>query len=276
MTALVPHPDYEALRADLRRLQDELSHAFAELEHLQTQTRPYLLALYQQKIGHAELACLREQCKVEWLRRFIEHVQAARNRGESPVIEHVEAELSGELSAYWTRLRESAAKVEAAQKLLGNLMTKEESREFRHLYTKLVKRLHPDVNPSLTDRERLFWRRVQRAYETRDMAELRAIWQAIETVPAAAEPDLIDELRRRHQRLLDEIGRVRARLEELERQPPFDMRDKLTDEAWVRDRLAQVESMRSGHAERVTFLLAQVRTLVGEAYNGFELQFSSY
>jgi hypothetical protein len=276
MTALVPHPEYEALRADLRRLQDELSHAFAELEHLQTQTRPYLLALYQQKIGHAELACLREQCKVEWLRRFIEHVQAARNRGESPVIEHVEAELSGELSAYWTRLRESAAKVEAAQKLLGNLKTKEESREFRHLYFKLVKRLHPDVNPSLTDRERLFWRRVQRAYETVDVAELRAIWQAIETLPVAEEPDLIDELRRRHQRLLDEIGRVRARLEELERQPPFDMRDKLTDEAWVRDRLAQVESMRSGHAERVTFLLAQVRTLVGEAYNGFELQFSSY
>ena len=275
MTELIPHPDYDALREDSRRLQDELSYALAELDQMQTQTRPYLLALYQQKIGRFEWRCLREQCKAEWLRRFIESVQAARNRGASPAIEQIEAALQQELAAYWTKLGEAAAKVEAAQRLLGNLMSPEQSREFRKLYYQLVKRLHPDVNPSLSDREQLFWRRTQQAYEAGDMEELRAIWQGVEALPAGAEPSRLEDLRRRRQRLLEEIARVRTRLEELERQPPFDLRDKLTDEEWVRSQLEQIETLRHGHAERVQFLWAQLLTMVGDSYDGLELQFGS-
>jgi hypothetical protein len=275
VTELVENPEYEALQEETLRLQSELAHALAELDQWQTQTRPYLYALYQHKIGHVELSCFRVQCKAEWLRRFIEHVQAARNRGATPIIEHIEAELQSELSEYWTGLREAAAKLEAAQRLLGGLMSPEESLEFRRLYYRLVKRLHPDVNPSLTAREQLFWRRVQSAHEAGDLAGLRAIWQGVEVLPAGNEPGRIDDLRGRRQRLLDEIGRVRARLADLERQPPFDLRDKLTDDAWVQGRLAQIAVTRSGHEERVRFLGAQMRTLIGDSYDGLELQFGA-
>jgi len=64
-------------------------------------------------------------------------VQAARNRGAAPAMEHIEAALQAEMEDYWTRLREGAASVEAAQCRLGALMTPEEGREFRQIYYKV-------------------------------------------------------------------------------------------------------------------------------------------
>lgn len=179
MTDLIANPEYESLCKEIQSLQSELSHALAELDQLQTKTRPYLLALYHEKLGQAELACLREQCKTEWLRRYMEHVQAARNKGMTPLVEHIEAALQQELENYWAELRDTASKIEAAHRFMGSLMKPAESREFRQLYLRLVKRLHPDINPGLGDRERLFWRRVQEAYSAGDIEELRSLWQSV-------------------------------------------------------------------------------------------------
>jgi hypothetical protein len=276
MTRVVQHPECAALQEEIRGLREELASALAEIDALHTQAKPYLLALYQQKLGAAELECLRMQCRAEWLRRYIEGVQAARNRGKPVVTEAIEAGLRQELDGFWQRLRDSAEKLEAARNLLGHLMTPGDAAEFRKLYRGLVKRLHPDLNPQVGDRERLMWRRVQAAYTAGDLAEMRMLAAAVER-PEASEsaPSGLDALREVRQRLLARIRDSRERIESIEKQPPFDLKVRLADDAWVEQRRREIAVQQAQWAERIKGYEAHLGVLLGGQHGGFGFGFSA-
>jgi hypothetical protein len=269
----IQHPEYTALLNELRCLQDELAHALGELDHLLTAVRPYLLALYQQTIGAAELDALRIHCKSEWMRRFAERIRAARNRAEPILIEHIEAALHAEMASFWSGLHDAAAKVNAAQHLLGNLMQPKDAQAFRSLYYRLVKRLHPDVNPDVGPREKLLWQRVQQAYQDRDMQALEVVWQSIETMPEPTAPGVLDTLQDRKTRLLDQLQRVQQRMDSLAAESPFDLREKLEDKDWVQARLEEIAVSRRQSEERLGHYRQELHLLMGDKTNGIEQLF---
>jgi len=269
----IQHPKYTALLNELRCLQDELAHALGELDHLLTAVRPYLLALYQQTIGAAELDALRIHCKAEWMRRFAERIRAARNRAEPILIEHIEAALHTEMESFWSGLHDAAAKVDAAQHLLGNLMQPKDAQAFRSLYYRLVKRLHPDVNPDVGPREKLLWQRVQQAYQDRDMQALEVVWQSIETMPEPTAPGVMDTLQDRITRLLDQLQRVQQRMDSLAAESPFDLREKLEDKDWVQARLEEIAVSRQQSEERLVYYRQELHLLMGDKANGIEQLF---
>lgn len=276
MSELTVHPEATALIAEIEHLRDELATALADLERLHTIDRPYLLALYQQKVGAAELECLKAQCRAEWLRRYVEHVQAAKNRGQTPQTEHIEAALQQELSGFWDRLRESADKVTAAQKLMSHLMTPEQTTKLKQLYRQLVKRLHPDVNPEQGDREKLLWRQTQQAYTDGDLDALRTVQVALKALPAdAASPTALEGLKAQKIQLLARIRSVREKFEALERTPPYSLKANLMDEAWVSARQAEIETQRQQWLAKAAQLELHLGLLLGDQKYGFLIEFSA-
>ena len=131
--------------------------------------------MYQTKIGVWELRLLQAQFTVARLRRQIELAQASINRGERPDLIAIECALEQEFQAWVTKLEETARRIQDAEERLKHLLSPEEDRELKKLYYALVKRLHPDVNPNLTEDQRRLWMRAQSAYEAGDLSELRAL-----------------------------------------------------------------------------------------------------
>ena len=248
------HPEHRALLDENALLREELAHLLTEEHDLVHLVKPNLLALYQKKIGAWELRGLQAQVAAMGARRRLEMAQAAVNQGRKPDLGEIDGLLELELLEWQQKIQEAAERLASAEHRLGHLLTAVEDRELKKLYYALVKKLHPDVNPDLTDDQRRLWLRVQAAYEHSDVQELRALSLLAERpclLPTTSAG--LDTLRRDRATLETQIAAMLKGIEQLESQPPFTLRQQLADEAWLAERrqeietrIAQFETLRSG------------------------------
>lgn len=88
--------------------------------------------------------------------------------------------------------------------------------KIKRLYRKIVKRLHPDVHPNLTEHEKELWNRAVKAQQEGDLAQLEKIWDELSGMDAPEDVfDDTPEGRVKLRELLEKL-KVRLRLLELE------------------------------------------------------------
>jgi hypothetical protein len=238
---LVLHPEIQQLTDVNALLREEFVNLLTEAEDLIHTIKPNLLALYQTKIGVWELRLLQSQFTVARVRRQIELAQASINRGERPNLIAIECALEQEFLAWVTKLEEASHRIEAAENRLKHLLSPEDDRELKMSYYALVKRLHPDVNPNLTEDQRRLWLRAQSAYDAGDLPELRALALLAEKTAAIPPSKSLDNLRRDQKVLEEQIATMLEKVEKVESQPPFTLRRQLADETWLTTRRQDIE-----------------------------------
>jgi hypothetical protein len=238
---LVLHPEIQQLTDENALLREEFVNLLTEAEDLIHTIKPNLLALYQTKIGVWELRLLQSQFTVARVRRQIELAQASINRGERPNLIAIECALEQEFLAWVTKLEEASHRIEAAENRLKHLLSPEDDRELKMSYYALVKRLHPDVNPNLTEDQRRLWLRAQSAYDAGDLPELRALALLAEKTAAIPPSKSLDNLRRDQKVLEEQIATMLEKVEKVESQPPFTLRRQLADETWLTTRRQDIE-----------------------------------
>lgn len=267
------HPEAQRLAAENDLLREELATLLAEAHDLVHTTRPNLIALYQTKLGAWELRLLRVQCAVARLRREIELIQASLNRSERPNLVAINGQLELEFLQWQQKVQDAGRQIQAAEARLQHLLPPEQDRELKRLYHALVKRLHPDVAPSLTADQKRLWQRVQTGYERGDLTELRALALLAEAdghVPAPGRS--LDTLRADRAILEQQIQALLAQIASILRQPPFTEQALLEDEAGLSARrqaielqIEQVETQRAAlEAHLNTLLPADRGTFFGQ------------
>ena len=239
---LVLHPEIQQITDENALLREEFVSLLTEAEDLIHTVRPNLLALYQTKIGVWELRLLQAKFTVARVRRQIELAQASINRGERPDLIAIECALEVEFLEWVTKLEEAAQRIQEAENRLKRLLSPEDDRELKKLYYALVKRLHPDVNPNVTEDQRRLWSRAQSAYEAGDLPELRALALLAEKSASVPPSKSLDSLRRDQKILEEQIATALKRVEQVESQPPFTLRRKLEDEAWLTTRRQEIDA----------------------------------
>ncbi len=242
-SALDLHPEHRALLDENALLREELAHLLTEEHDLAHLVKPNLLALYQKKIGAWELRGLHAQVAAARARRRLEMAQAAVNQGRKPDLTEIEGHLELEFLAWQIKIREATQQLADAGHRLEHLLPDAEDRELKKLYYALVKKLHPDVNPDVSEDGCRLWQRVQAAYQHSDMQELRALaLLADQFGPIAPPPATLDTLRRDRATLQTQITALLKRIEQIESQPPFTQRPQLADEAWLAQRRQEIEA----------------------------------
>jgi len=267
-TTPILHPETQRLTDENALLREELTGLLTEAEQLVGVVKPNLLALYQTPIGVWELRLLQAQCATARLRREVELIQASLNRGEPPDLRAIEGELELEFLR-WQQVREAAERVQAAEHRLQHLLPPEADRELKKLYYALVKRLHPDVNPHLSEAQHTLWRRVQSAYAASDVDELRALALLAERA-GAAPPSAkgLEALRAERATLSRQITEQRARIEKIQSQPPFTLRAQLDDETWLTARRDELEQQFAQSQTQRAALAAHRQKLLLGGFHG--------
>lgn len=246
--ALILHPEIQALLTDCAALRDQLARLIAEHDLLVCTVGPNLEAEYQAQIGRYELERFRADLAVRRLRRTLELLQAAINRMEPITRQQVETQLAREYADWERQVRELAAQLRRAENRLASLAGPEDSAEIRRLYRLLARRLHPDVNPALTQSDRTLWLRVAEAYGKGDLETLRAIVLITHDAPVQPFDDQTgaedarvvlhqqrDQLRAHIRRMLDEMAALKTRF-------PFTEQDRLADPVWVAQRQTAIQA----------------------------------
>ena len=232
--ALTLHPAHAALAAEVAALRDELASLLAEVDELLEFVRPNLLALYQVRLGPAELELLAARYELARVKRAIDLGQAALNAGRKPDPARIEETLAREAAEWTERLDAAAKKLKAAAEHLKGLLSKEESAELRKLYLVLVKKLHPDLHPDLSDDERKLWHKVQEANRLNDLPGMRALVDLTEGEIAPKATPAVDVLGHEKEILAKHVETQRKKIAAIRAEPPFTLERELNDEAWVK------------------------------------------
>ena len=240
MTVPILHPEIQELRDEITLLRDDLADLLTESHSLVHIVKPNLLALYQTKIGAWELELLRTQVSVMRLKRKLELAQASMNRGGTPDWAAIEDQLQSEFLTWKKRMQEAVEALRAAE--TRTYLPPEEDREMKKLYYAMVKKLHPDLNPELTEEQHRLWCRVQDAYENGDLETLKALAQSSHDLIDSPPAKSLEVLRSERAALCRHIAETLKRIKSLEGQPPFTMKAQLNDAAWVEARRAELET----------------------------------
>lgn len=273
---LAPHPEAATLRAENRRLRDELIKLITDRDHLTTAVVPAIEAQYNLKIGFLEYEAFVIECDMRRARRRLELAQQHFNRGAAIPFELIERELESEFSQWQAKIEEMKRAVEAARAFdLTPCLSATETRELQTLYRQLAKRLHPDLNPCQSVRDRNLWLQVAVAYRDAALEELRTLALLLDDEPAdganstndtndkSEDASVLENLRRRQAELRAQIERALAQLAHIKTRPPYTLLEKLQDATWLTTRAAELHNQITLLKERCAKFAQAFQTLTG-------------
>ncbi|MCR5106935.1 MAG: hypothetical protein K6B28_02120 [Lachnospiraceae bacterium] len=117
------------------------------------------------------------QMKLESIRRkkTIEFCQIYVNRGESIDQNELRRYLAGELAEYYKKFEQMVNDNESAKR--SGKITELELLKIKRIYHRLVKKIHPDINPKAVDNRELsdLWQRLIVAYNCNNLKEMEEI-----------------------------------------------------------------------------------------------------
>ncbi len=155
------------------------------------------------------------------------------------------------MKAQYERMKE-----EQAQLKNKKMLSQEEVKEVKRLYRRLVKLVHPDLNPHQTKEQKELWHQLQKAYRNNDLAWLRELNVLIVLKTKGHEEVEIEDLE-------DKIEAVREEIALLKEEDLYQMRELVFDEEWIDAYKEQYERERSDFEVYLRSLQKEKEKLIG-------------
>lgn len=238
-------PNFEVLKNDVEKLRTELSMLYLERDNLLYQECKNIEMAYMLAVGALEYKVFELDCQVRRLKRKAELIQAKKNRQEKVILSQIDSTLDIEFAEYQAQLDEQIEKINMAleRSQLAEL-SDDENRELKKLYRAIVKALHPDLHPDITEaQEQLFMSAVE-AYEHGDLSALRIISAMVEA------PDIPDEkensmvmLVREKERLTKLVQSINEKIDEIKSEFPYTMKSFVGSPEEINARKAELQEV---------------------------------
>jgi hypothetical protein len=202
-----------------------------------------LNSIYLEKIGHLQLKLLNKQAEAARCKFKMMLLQAAVNRSERPDLEQIEQQVELKMQSHYARINDQAMAMEAAKHVLSNLMSEEDSGKLKELFRLLCKRLHPDLNPDLTEEEQDLFVKVKAAYELKDITELQGILLYLDGTGGDNPLNLTPQERaERIKNLEKSINGLIVKIEELRMSFPFNIEKQIMDDNYIAGRQEEINA----------------------------------
>ncbi len=242
-TPVIIYPDFEKLKTDVEKLRTELTMLFLERDDLLYQECKNIEMAYMLAVGGLEFKAYEFECAILRLKRKVELIKAKKNRQEKIDISIIEETLNTEFAEYQAKMNEQVNKMNAAlERSHGQMLTNEETREMKKLYRSVVKAMHPDLHPDLSEaRIRLFHNAVE-AYEHGDLNGLRIISEmVIKPELPDVKSDGLATLVKEKERLTKLLQSIKDRISEIKSEYPYTMKSFLQKPDQIKARKAELE-----------------------------------
>ncbi len=208
---------------------------------------------YMMKIGYKELAVHRKMVDYRMARNRLSKLRVYVNKGMEPDTSAVKRELEEEFREYEEELKKRTDEMKALMHRMNcDSLSVEESKELRDMYTKVVKRLHPDLNPDATEEDLEFYHPAVEAYKCADLDRMRAIyWNTVDDEKVAI-PET--DLKKKILELEAEIERIQSTF-------PFDKREFLSNPEAIKERLEELDYMMKDYDEQLKLVNEAIKRL---------------
>jgi len=223
------------LLEELNVMKNALAQLLEEREFMIVYDAVRIEADYMKKIGHEEFAIYRLDIKLKKLKRKIEIIKSLIRRKEPIDLAKIDAQIEEEFSKEKQETHERQEHMEyLEEEETKEKLSKAKSMTLKELYYKLAKKLHPDINPNVTEKELALWHRVQTAYNNADIEEMILLYEIYEkTLGLETELNTKEEILKRIEKIRGLIKDTLAQIADMKQNFPFNVEQQLNDEDWL-------------------------------------------
>lgn len=248
MSNIFTHPKYEELLNKLNKLKDQMTYILEDRAYLMSHKFASLKAEYVIKIGAYECDLFKLECKIARAKRKISMIQVAINRQIVIDMDEIDEKLDEEFKIYMEELEKMIQDKHIANHIKNcKKLTEEESWRLKRNFRRLAKKLHPDLNPELTEEQRALWMRVKSAYEIGDIEMLQVLSEIADRDDQidTEEKSSIEYIRERIQIFENKILEILEEMDKMRGRFPFNQEELLKDEGRVRIRQRELKQERA-------------------------------
>ena len=265
MNEIIRNPEYDAFLLLIKQLEKELAELVYDRDKLLYHICPKLQTEYMLSIGKLEYAVFEYQCKILRTKRQIDIIQAFLNREQSYNIAEIEKQLDREYQEYAEKLLEKQKEIESARlknSSYGNPLTEEESSELKKLYTLIVKRLHPDINPDTTEEQHGQFVDAVNAYKNANLSELRVIYLLLEKTSVTETVNSMDMLKTKKEILLNEKEYLLDEIQKIKETFPYNVKDMLQDKEKMQHKIDELSNLLTEYQEQYGSIENRLQSMI--------------
>lgn len=261
--AVIIFPDFQKVKDSVERRRTELSMLLLERDELQFVICRNIETAYYLKLGALEHKAYEAECTALRLKRKIELIQAKINRQEKVIASQIEAALDKEFSDYQAKLNEQIEKMnKALERSKGKFLSDEETKEIKKLYRNVVKKLHPDIHPNVTEAEIKLFQNAVTAYENGDIETLRIIETMVGDHIVPDEPEnALSVLVEENKRLEKMIANIQNSIAEMKSRYPYSVKDIVEQPEKEAQRKEELQSVIKQYNELIEIYKARLSEL---------------
>lgn len=261
---VIVFPDFEKLKNEVERMRTELSMLLLERDELQFVICKNIETEYMLKLGSIEYKAYEAQCAALRLKRKIELIQAKKNRQEKVIISAIEETLDTEFAEYQKQLNEQIDKMnDALKRSKAEVLSDEDNKKLKKLYRKIVKALHPDINPDVSQAQVQLFDNAVQAYKNGDLNTLRIIGEMVGNSPLPEQhKDALTQLIEERERLQNLLKAIRDSIEQIKSEYPYTMKEIIEDEEQTEQKKKELENILSQYNELISIYKAKIEEMI--------------
>ena len=261
---VIVFPDFEKLKSEVEKMRTELSMLLPERDELQFVICKNIETEYMLKLGSIEYKAYKAQCAALRLKRKIELIQAKKNRQEKVIISAIEETLDSEFAEYQKQLNEQIDKMnDALKRSKAEVLSNEDNKKFKKLYRKIVKALHPDINPDVSEAQVQLFDNAVSAYKNGDLNTLKIIGEMVGNSPLPEQhKDALTQLNEEKERLQNLLKVIRDSIEQIKSKYPYTMKEIIEDEEQTEQKKKELENILSQYNELISIYKAKIEEMI--------------
>lgn len=261
---VIVFPDFEKLKSEVEKMRTELSMLLLERDKLQFVICKNIETEYMLKLGSIEYKAYKAQCAALRLKRKIELIQAKKNRQEKVIISAIEETLDSEFAEYQKQLNEQIDKMnDALKRSKAEVLSNEDNKKFKKLYRKIVKALHPDINPDVSEAQVQLFDNAVSAYKNGDLNTLKIIGEMVGNSPLPEQhKDALTQLNEEKERLQNLLKVIRDSIEQIKSKYPYTMKEIIEDEEQTEQKKKELENILSQYNELISIYKAKIEEMI--------------
>lgn len=268
MGQIIEFQGYKEAKEKILELRKSLEELIFERDHLKFVDCKNLKDNYLLEFGVLENSLYREYCNYLRLRRKKDLIQARINRQEEIGMEEIEKQLDDEFGEYEEKLNQKIYDLKIAFKRAElDFLSEEDSKLMKKLYMGIVKRIHPDVNPLISEEQKDLFYKATEAYENGDLTNIQIIFEIVSNdnmdyVDSLSPKTLKDEVKR----LENLIETIKNEIESIKTNPPYIWKIYLEDYDKTMEKRKELYEKIDSYKEATMLEELRINDLLGYDY----------
>lgn len=245
---------------EIDKLRVSVSMLLLERDNLLFHECKNIEAEYVLEFGKLEYKVYEAECEYRRLKRKLELIITSRNHNEPIDLDTIEEQLEKELEEFYKILNAKLGEIEDAKIRQGlPRLSVEEDKELKSLYRKLIKKLHPDMNPNVTEYEKELFNKVVECYENGNLLELQMIEISLEDKSVTVENSLEEK-----QRLTKLVDKLNSQIQEIKSTYPYILKETLVNKEKTIQRYKELNEMYDRYSYEIQIYTEEIENFLKE------------